>query len=288
MKTLFVLFQRILPKHLLTALVYRLARIRIAALKNWFITRFIAAYKVDVDEIDTAIPDGFASFNDFFTRELAPGSRPVELAADILVSPVDGTVSAAGKIDRQSVFQAKGISYSLADLLASDLEIADRFVDGSFATIYLAPYNYHRVHCPLAGELQSAHYVPGDLYSVNEATVAKLPGLFVRNERLVCRFRSSIGPMILIFVGAMKVGSISTPWTGEIRPRQRGDVQLQDLAQSGASRKLQKGDLLGWFNMGSTVILLTPGNHCRWLENMTQGMQLKMGEAIGHLADLSA
>jgi phosphatidylserine decarboxylase len=287
MNTLFVLFQKILPKHLLTNLVYRLARIRVAAIKNGFITRFIAAYKVDVAEIDTPIPDGFACFNDFFTRELAPGSRPVDPAPHVLVSPVDGTVSAAGKIDGQTVFQAKGISYSLIDLLASDIEVADLFVDGNFATIYLAPYNYHRVHCPLAGELQSALYVPGNLFSVNEATVAKLPGLFVRNERLVCTFCTSIGPVVLIFVGAMNVGSISTPWTGEIRPRRSGVVQLQDLEKSGRSRTISKGDLLGWFNMGSTVIVLTPGHHCQWLGNLTQGSRLKMGEAIGHLIELA-
>lgn len=286
MKTLFVLLQQVLPKHLLTAVIYRLARIRNVAFKNWFISRFVAAYKVNVDEVATPVPDGFVSFNDFFTRELAAGARPIDESGQAVISPVDGTVSAAGKIDGQALFQAKGIHYTLPDLLASDLEVAKSFVNGRFATIYLAPYNYHRVHCPIDGELQSALYVPGSLYSVNEATVEKLPGLFVRNERLVCNFRTRSGPMVLIFVGAMNVGSISTPWTGEIRPRRSGVVQLQDLQSAGHSRELAKGDLLGWFNMGSTVILLTAGDSCRWLDNMTPGAKLKMGEAIGTLADL--
>jgi phosphatidylserine decarboxylase len=280
---LFVLLQRMLPKHLMTAVVNRLARIRIAPVKNWLINRFVAAYKVDVDEVLLPIPNGFVSFNDFFTRELSPGARIIASDPDTMVSPVDGTVSAAGDIDGDSLIQAKGIHYSLRNLLAADLAVADKFENGSFATIYLAPYNYHRVHCPLEAELRSALYVPGRLYSVNEKTVAGLPGLFSGNERLVCTFDTAGGPMILIFVGALHVGSISTPWTGEIRPQKKGSARLQDLHRSAHPRTLARGELLGWFNMGSTVIVLMPNGRCRWLENMTAGSRLTMGESVARL-----
>jgi phosphatidylserine decarboxylase len=281
--TAFVLLQRILPKHLMTRAVHRLTRIRATAVKNWLITRFVAAYHVDVEEVLSPVPDGFDTFNEFFTRELAPGARPIDAQPDSLVSPVDGTVSAAGRIDGQTLLQAKGIYYTLSDLLATDLADTRDFSDGCFATVYLAPYNYHRVHCPVAGELISARYVPGQLYSVNDTTVSRLPALFTGNERLICHFRTAAGPMILVFVGALHVGSISTPWTGEIRPRKRGVVEDRDLHQGGHSRQLARGDLLGWFNMGSTVILLLPKGYCSWLDNTAPGSRLKMGERIARL-----
>jgi phosphatidylserine decarboxylase len=283
--TVFVLLQRVLPKHLMTRVVHRLTRIRATALKNWMITRFVAVYGVDVEEISSPVPDGFDTFNAFFTRELAPGARPIDARPDRLVSPVDGTVSAAGRINGETLIQAKGIDYTLSDLLATDLADTRDFADGSFATVYLAPYNYHRVHCPFASELISARYVPGQLYSVNETTVSRLPALFTGNERLICHFRTAAGPMILVFVGALHVGSISTPWTGEIRPRKRGVVEDRDLHQSGQSRQLARGDLLGWFNMGSTVILLLPEGYCSWLDNMAPGSRLKMGEPIARLSN---
>ncbi|HEX9853359.1 MAG TPA: archaetidylserine decarboxylase [Woeseiaceae bacterium] len=281
--TVLVLLQRVLPKHLMTRCVYRLARIRIVAVKNWLIKHFIAVYGVDIGEILAPVPQGFRTFNDFFTRELAAGARPVDPRPDSVVSPVDGTVSAAGRINGETVLQAKGIDYTLTDLLATDLDDTRDFADGSFATLYLAPYNYHRVHCPVGAEIVSVRYVPGQLYSVNETNVSRLPSLFTGNERLVCRFRTAQGPMILVFVGALHVGSISTPWSGEIRPRKRGVVEARDLARSGHSRQLARGDLLGWFNMGSTVILLLPEGYCRWQDSMTPGSKLKMGERIACL-----
>lgn len=280
----FVLLQRVLPKHFMTRVVYRLSRIRLKPIKNWLITRFAAAYRVDISETALPVPDGFATFNDFFTRELAPGARPVSTQPDVLVSPVDGTVSAAGRLNGETLLQAKGIDYTLSDLLATDLADIRDFSDGAFATLYLAPYNYHRVHCPADCELVSARYVPGQLYSVNDTTVSRLPALFTGNERLICHFRSAAGPMILAFVGALHVGSISTPWTGEIRPRKRGVVEDRDLQKSGHSRQLARGDLLGWFNMGSTVILLLPGGRCTWLDDMVPGRRLKMGVPVANLA----
>ena len=196
----FVLLQHILPRHWLTTVIWHIARIRHPGIKNFLITQFARAFDVDLEEVKLDVPDDFPTFNDFFIRELADGMRPIDDDKDALVSPVDGTVSVAGAIRADSIFQAKGIDYSLGDLLATDIHEADQYIDGSFATIYLAPYNYHRVHAPLAGELVAARYVPGDLFSVNEATVSRLNGLFRRNERLVMHFRTDHGPAVVIFV----------------------------------------------------------------------------------------
>lgn len=281
----FVWLQYLLPRHWLTAVVWRVARIRHLATKDFLITRFARAFDVDLDEVKLDVPAGFATFNDFFIRELKEGAREIDDDADSIVSPVDGTVSAAGRIQGDSILQAKGINYSLGDLLATDLDEAARYVDGSFATIYLAPYNYHRVHAPFAGELVAARYVPGDLFSVNEATVSHLGGLFRRNERLVMHFRTAAGPAALIFVGALNVGSISTPWTGEIRPRKSGIVDVLDIASH--PQQVAKGGLLGWFNMGSTVILLLPAAACEWDDDLLPGETLRMGEEIGEFQDLA-
>lgn len=281
MAKVFVLLQYLLPRHWLTAIIWRIARIRHAGTKNFLITKFSSAFDVDLEEVKLDVPGDFATFNDFFIRELADDARPIDDDADAITSPVDGTVSFAGAIRADSIFQAKGIDYSLGDLLATDIEEADNYVDGSFATIYLAPYNYHRVHAPLAGELVAARYVPGDLFSVNEATVSNVNGLFRRNERLIMHFRTRHGPAVLIFVGALNVGSISTPWTGEIRPRKAGVVDVLDL--SGHPTTVEKGSLLGWFNMGSTVILLLPKDACEWDDDLEPGETLKMGVEIGEL-----
>ncbi len=276
---LFVALQYLLPQHLLTALVWRIARIRNTAIKDFLITRFVGLYKVDIEDVELEIPSGFTTFNDFFVRALKADARLIDLAIDSIVSPVDGTVSMAGAIRHDSVIQAKGIDYSLLDLLATDTDQANAFVDGNFATIYLAPYNYHRVHAPIDGKLIAAHYLPGDLFSVNDATVARVNGLFCRNERLVMHFRTSRGPFCLIFVGALNVGSISTPWSGELRPRKRGVADVVDLSRH--TTAISKGDLLGWFNMGSTVILLSPAGMYEWDGKLRSGATVRVGEAIG-------
>jgi len=276
---LFVYLQYILPRYWLTSLIYRLARIESPAIKNFLITRFVSAYDVAIDEVELLIPDDFTSFNDFFIRELAPGARPIDDDPAAIVSPVDGTVSAAGTINANCIFQAKGHEYTLDDLLATDLQEARSYVDGSFATIYLAPFNYHRVHSPVDGELVAARYVPGDLFSVNKATAAHVPGLFRRNERLVMHFKTTQGPAAVIFVGALNVGSITTPWSGEIRPRKHGVVEMIDL--NNESCEIKKGDLLGWFNMGSTVIVLLPQGTCDWSPDLQGDTTVRMGTAIG-------
>ena len=279
---LFVALQYLLPRYWLTSLVYRLARIRTPAVKDALIRGFLKLYDVRLDEVRDRVPDDFATFNDFFIRELKPGARPVDPDPRSIVSPADGTLSQAGDMHGNRILQAKGIDYTLEDLLAADIDLAREFDGGAFATIYLAPYNYHRVHAPVAGELVKAHYVPGDLFSVNSSTAAHVPGLFSRNERLNLHFRTAFGPLVVVLVGALNVGSISTPWSGEIRPRKTGVVESIDL--SGTSRAVGKGDLLGWFNMGSTVILLLPEGSCSWHRDFEPGVTTVMGKSIGELS----
>jgi len=283
---IFVILQYLFPRYWLTAAVYSIARIKNARIKNFLITRFVHWYDVDTDEIKLKLPGEFATFNDFFIRELQDGARDIDTATQSIVSPVDGTVSEAGTLRGNRILQAKGLDYSVQDLLATDTEAAIAFTDGQFATIYLAPYNYHRVHMPLDGELVAARYVPGDLFSVNGATASRVRGLFRRNERLILHFNTAYGSAAVILVGALNVGSISTPWSGEIRPRNTGVVEIISL--SGHTTQLDKGDLLGWFNMGSTVILLMPAGTSRWQPNMQAGNRLRMGQAIAALSDCPA
>ena len=279
---LFAMMQYLLPKFWLTALVYRLARIRTAAVKNALIRGFLKVYDVRLDEVDGRVPEDFPTFNDFFIRELKDGARPIDASSRAIVSPADGTLSQAGTLRGNRILQAKGIDYTLEDLLAADLDKAREFDGGAFATIYLAPYNYHRVHAPVDGELVAGHYVPGDLFSVNSATAAHVPGLFSRNERLNLHFDTAFGPVVVVLVGALNVGSISTPWSGEIRPRKSGVVESIEL--SAAPRDVRKGDLLGWFNMGSTVIVVLPPGSCTWHDDFDPGVTTVMGRAIGELA----
>ena len=199
-----------------------------------------------------------------------------------MIAPADGTVSQAGVLTANQLVQAKGLHYAVEDLLATDLDTARGFAGGCFATIYLAPYNYHRVHSAVDGQLKGLHYVPGDLFSVNEATVSRVSGLFRRNERLIMHFTTPRGPVVQILVGALNVGSISTPWTGEIRPQKSGVAEV--LEPNSTPCSVRKGDLLGWFNMGSTVIVLFPKGTCRWHESLQPGETLRMGQAIGKLA----
>jgi phosphatidylserine decarboxylase len=200
------------------------------------------------------------------------------------VSPVDGLVSAAGPLTGDQLFQAKGLSYRLDDLLATDLEDAAKFENGLFATLYLAPYNYHRFHIPIAGELTALRYVPGSLYSVNDTTVRSVRRLFARNERLIAWLRTEAGPMCIVCVGALNVGSITTPWTGRIRPRKTGVVEDLTPTTTDGPILLEKGALLGWFNMGSTVIVLLPPGTAHWDEELVTGARVTMGVPIGTLA----
>lgn len=277
----FAYLQYLLPKYWLTSIVYRLARIRHPGFKNLLIRNFVKLYDVETDDIRLQLPDDFANFNEFFIRELEADARPVDNDPQAIVSPVDGTVSQSGQLRASQLLQAKGIEYSLDDLLATNLDEARAYADGIFATIYLAPYNYHRVHAPVAGKLVAGSYVPGDLFSVNTATARHVKGLFSRNERLILHFETAQGPAALVFVGAMNVGSITTPWTGEIRPRHSGSVDNIDFGDEEIN--VAKGQLLGWFNMGSTVILLLPPGSAGWSDKIGPGNTLQMGESIGKL-----
>ncbi len=277
---LFVMLQHLLPRYAMTALIYRVARIRTPAIKDFLIRHFVRLFNVDLEGVREPVPAGFRTFNDFFVRDLDAGARPIPQDPAVIVSPVDGTVSAVGDIRQNSIFQAKGIDYTLDDLLVVDQTRTDAFVDGKFATIYLAPYNYHRVHAPIAGKLDAIHYVPGDLFSVNAATVRHLRGLFRRNERLILHIRTPSGPAAVILVGALNVGSITTPWTGEIRPRRRGVTESVPLDHW---PEIAKGDLLGWFNMGSTVIVLLPRGAADWDDALEPGASVIMGQSVGSL-----
>ncbi|MEM9207759.1 MAG: archaetidylserine decarboxylase [Pseudomonadota bacterium] len=273
---LFAALQYVLPKFLMTALIYRIARIRHPGFKNGLITRFVDAYNVDVDDIDASVPDDFATFNDFFIRELKDGARPIDADPNSIVSPADGRLSQFGTITDGTLVQAKGRNYRVDELVAVDLPTAAAFDGGQFATIYLAPFNYHRVHSPVDGTLVAAHYVPGDLFSVNAATARYVPGLFRRNERLNLHIQTAGGRCMLSLVGALNVGSISTPWTGEIRPQSKGVVETFTLDSHPVD--LKKGDLLGWFNMGSTVVMLTQDVD---FDDLAQDATVRMGERLG-------
>ena len=283
MSTFLALFQYLLPRHALTALAYRVTRIRIVRVKDWMIRIYLRLFAIELDEVDGRVPEDFESLNDFFTRELTAGARPVDDAVNAIVSPVDGTVSQAGRLDAEVILQAKGLTYTLKDLLAADIDEARAFRDGSFATIYLAPRDYHRVHAPVEGRLAAVYYVPGDLFSVSEGTVARIPGLFARNERLILHLETEAGRVAVVMVGALNVGSMTTPWTGEIRPKRSGVVELPELGDR--SRQLAKGDLLGWFNMGSTVIVLLPPGAGGWLSGLEAGKRVRMGQKIGEKTD---
>jgi phosphatidylserine decarboxylase len=224
-------------------------------------------------------PLAYASFNEFFTRALRADARRIDADPRSIVSPVDGTVSAIGRISDARLVQAKGRSYSLAALLAGSGRQTARFVDGSFATLYLAPFNYHRIHMPCDGTLAAAWYVPGRLFSVNATTAAAVENLFARNERVVCVFDDAGAGFAVILVGALFVGSMSTRWHGDVTPAvRRRECEL--IPKPGADLKLAKGAELGRFNMGSTVILLLPKGSADWLPGLAAGSRIEVGQAL--------
>ena len=278
----FIILQFIVPKLLLTNIIYRITRLEKIVLKNYLIKNFIKIYDVNIQEIKTTDLTQFKSFNAFFTRELHINARTISKEDNVIISPADGKLSAFGDIQNNQLFQAKGHHYSLQELVGNNHPNINQFIDGAFATIYLAPFNYHRVHAPLDATLTKMHYIPGNLFSVNQITTSRIPKLFIRNERLVCFFETSNSEMILIFVGALNVGSITTPWTNEIRPSQRGEIVELQLAKN-ISTHINKGDLLGWFNMGSTVITLFPKNTCHWSEDIESDGHIKMGNKLGSI-----
>jgi phosphatidylserine decarboxylase len=279
----FVALQHLLPQHGISRLVLRATRSRAPAFKNALIRLFVSGFKPDMSDAVETEPTAYASFNEFFTRALRPGTRPVDGDARAIVSPVDGTVSEAGTLTADRLLQAKGHEYSLRALLAGNAAWERSFAGGTFATIYLAPYNYHRIHMPLAGELRESFYVPGRLFSVNSTTARLVPGLFSRNERVVCGFDSAGMPWALILVGALNVGSMATVWHGDVTPRRHREITALPVTDVFSPTTLDKGAEMGRFNMGSTVILLFPPRAVQWHSALRAGQVLRMGERIGTL-----
>jgi phosphatidylserine decarboxylase len=275
---LFVWLQYLLPQHGLSRLVLAATRVRTAWFKNWTIRCFLKLYRVDMTDAAESDPYRYDSFNEFFTRALKDGARAIASGAAI-ASPVDGCVSEAGAIDRDRLLQAKGRDFGLTELLAAQ-PWASRFEGGSYATIYLAPFNYHRVHMPLRGELQETVYVPGRLFSVNATTAQHVPGLFARNERVLTLFDSDVGSFAVVLVGALNVGSMATVWAGDITPAARRVI----TRVPGPPTILEKGAELGRFNMGSTVILLFEPNRVRWHREVHAGSLVRLGESLGVIA----
>jgi len=275
------LWQRPLPHHPLSRLVLRLTRVRKAAVKNTLIRAFIGGYRLDLADAVHSDPLAYGSFNEFFTRALKPGARPIAREADAIASPVDGTVSQAGPIAAGRLLQAKGRYYDLDSLLAGGAHHWSRhFREGEFATLYLAPYNYHRIHMPCDGELREAWYVPGRLFSVNAKAAASIGGLFTRNERVVLLFEGDIGPFAVILVGALFVGSMTTVFHGDVAPRHpRFLTRLPDVPLGKA--RLSRGAEVGRFNMGSTVILLYGRDRVAWDVSLEPGRHIRVGQAIG-------
>src|SRR3984957_15272302 len=276
---LFAWFQYLLPQHGLSRLMLAATRVRTVWFKNWSIRGFLALYRVDMTEAAEPDPFRYGSFNEFFTRALKEGARRVAGDAAAIASPVDGCISEAGTIDSNRLLQAKGRDYGLTELLAAQ-PWASRFEGGSFVTIYLAPFNYHRVHMPLRGELLETVYVPGRLFSVNSVTALHVPGLFARNERVLTLFETAFGRFALVMVGALNVGSMSTVWAGDITPAARRVV----TRLAAPATRLDKGAELGRFNMRSTVILLFEPNRARWPSGVHAGREVRLGQSLGSVA----
>ena len=252
--------------------MFRFARIKTPWLKNSFTNWFVATYKVNLSEAERENVKDYEHFNDFFTRSLKKTSRPISSLP--VISPVDGVVSQAGKINKSEIVQAKGKKYSVSALL--DDKSIDTAYFNSFTTIYLSPKDYHRIHMPCDGDLVSMKYIPGDLFSVNQRTVNGIDQVFARNERLVCFFNTEFGEMAFILVGAIFVGSMQTSWEGKITPPYSKLVKQYNYKDQ--KIQLEKGDELGRFNMGSTVIILMPNDFPNL--SLKEGQALKMGQSI--------
>lgn len=270
--------QYIIPKQGLTAFAGYMADVKEPKVKNYLIQRFINKYQVNMSEALIEDPKAYACFNDFFIRHLKPESRP--LATADLISPVDGCVSELGAIHQGQLIQAKGRDYSVAELLACSDEQAQPFINGQFATLYLSPKDYHRVHMPMDAELLSMTYVPGALFSVQPTTARVVPKLFARNERLVISFATKAGPMMMVMVGATIVGAIGTRWHGDVKRSRQN--KFFDYRQTTINKALRQGDEMGYFKLGSTVILLfANGEQVHWQEQLSAGSAIRFGEALG-------
>ena len=275
-----VLPQYLLPKQALTSFAGFVASPRRGWVTTEIIRRFVAKYGVNMDEALDSNIASYKSFNDFFTRALKPGARP--LADADLICPVDGAISQFGAIEHDQIFQAKGHTYSTTAVVGGDAALAAQFQNGSFATIYLSPKDYHRIHMPCDGRLTRMIYVPGDLFSVNPTTARGVPGLFARNERVVCVFESARGPFVLILVGATIVGSMATVWHGVVNPPRGGAVREWHYPASAdqPAVELKQGEEMGRFLLGSTVVMLFPKGPLRFNPDWEAGRGVRLGEVM--------
>ncbi|MDR6678042.1 archaetidylserine decarboxylase [Pseudomonas oryzihabitans] len=278
---LFILAQHLLPHHLLSRVIGGFAECHAPWFKNRLIRWFVRHYDVDMRQALVEEPTAYENFNAFFTRALKADARPLPAEPGVVVSPSDGAISQLGRIEHGRIFQAKGHSYSLLELLGGDGLRAAPFMGGSFATIYLSPKDYHRVHMPLTGTLKEMIYVPGRIFSVNQLTAENVPELFARNERVVCIFDTAVGPMAVILVGAMIVASIETVWAGLVTPPKR---ELKTFAYDEAARapiELRTGDELGRFKLGSTAIVLFGPDAVNWSAELGALSTVNMGQLLG-------
>ncbi|TPE52014.1 phosphatidylserine decarboxylase [Maribrevibacterium harenarium] len=278
---LFAIAQHLTPQKMLSRGAGKLAECELGFVKNTFIKQFVKKYQVDMSEAAEPNPTAYRNFNDFFTRALKPNARPIVSSDNLIACPADGAVSQIGDIEYGTIYQAKGHYYGLTELLGGDAKLSDQFLGGKFATIYLSPKDYHRVHMPYPGKLVKMIHVPGKLFSVNKVTAEQIPNVFARNERTVCVFETDIGPMVVILVGAMIVASIETVWAGQVTPFSK-KVQTwdyQDLAQV----ELKKGEEMGRFKLGSTAIVLFPKNTMEWSEELKADSPTRMGMALGQI-----
>ena len=279
---LFVYSQYITPQHLLSRTAGKVADCEIQGFKNPLINWFIKQYNVNMSEAELQSAEDFKSFNDFFTRQLKADARTIDENPKAIISPVDGAISQLGSIQQGQIFQAKGQSFSIVELLGGDTERAQPFMGGDFATIYLAPKDYHRIHMPCAGTLREMVYIPGKLFSVNPVTAENVPRLFARNERVAAIFDTEFGPMAMVLVGAMIVASIETVWSGLVAPIQR-DVKTTSYGPSSNEIKLEKGDEMGRFKLGSTVVLAFPPNATEFVESLKATTDVQMGQTFGSI-----
>ncbi len=275
------LFQSVLPHHSLSRFAGWIARCQQPWIKNRLIKNFIRDYQVDMSLAVKENPHDYSCFNEFFTRALKPEKRPIAPETDAIVSPVDGSISQFGDIQEGQLIQAKNINYGLQTLLGGSSELAAQFQAGKFATFYLSPKDYHRVHSPCKGSLREMIYVPGRLFSVNAQTTEQLPQLFVRNERVITLFTTPVGPMAVILVGAMLVANISTVWEGVIDPAASRQIRHWHYTERAVS--LSKGDELGRFQLGSTVIILFSAERMQWSNQLRLNKQVRFGECIGQM-----
>ncbi len=270
-----------LPHHAVSRLTFALTRVETPWFKDLFIRWFARQYRINWTEAEFQRPEDYRHFNAFFTRALRQGARPIEGDKNSIISPADGRISQIGSIEAGQLFQAKGHHFSAIELLGGDSERAAPFLNGLFATVYLSPRDYHRIHMPLDGRLRETVYIPGRLFSVAPHTTRTVPRLFARNERLVAIFDTDAGPMAMVLVGAINVAAIETVWSGLVTPPTRSSIELTDMQPQDI--ELARGAEMGRFNMGSTVILLFPGKDIEWQENLRAGQPLRMGQTIGQI-----